>query len=382
MLDKTHGWALAGTSVLKTSDGGQRWQVVTPPNSPAPPLPSPVNLGPCIYGVCDVTPSNLPFVPGLQETSKSQKVIWAVGTFMNQNVAWVVGITKPEPTIIIQHTSDGGSHWQSSQLSDKLDPTTTAIDPPYFINMQEGWLDIRVSYTMGSASSENHLFHTTDGGLHWSLLATTEQMHQNAPVFYGMDTGISVKDAQNMWETIDLQMNQATGVTPNVPIAFVTHDGGKTWQEQDPPSIPSSASMRYTTTPPVFFGNYGLMPVKVTSTTSGNTGLSIYITNDGGIHWSGYPKTAFEAEQVYILDPQHIWIASMDGSIHESLNGGKSWNTLGSIGKPFTPATAMSFTDMNNGWVIIVANAQGNGSQLLHTTDSGHTWQPIHYSIQ
>jgi len=68
--------------------------------------------------------------------------------------------------------------------------------------------------------------------------------------------------------------------------------------------------------------------------------------------------------------------------MHESQDGGKSLDTLGSIGKPFTPAAAMSFTDTNNGWVITVADAQGNGSQLLHTTDGGRTWQPINYSIQ
>src|SRR5947207_955795 len=57
MLDKMHGWKLiAGTSVLKTSDGGNIWS--------------------------DVTPPNFPVQPGLR------------GTFMSENVAWIVGMAK------------------------------------------------------------------------------------------------------------------------------------------------------------------------------------------------------------------------------------------------------------------------------------------------
>src|SRR5262249_5938703 len=116
MLDKTHGWALNGASVLKTSDGGLHWQVVSPSSS----LVS----------------------PGSQGTSKSQITVWAAWTFIDQNVAWVVGMTEPKRMITIQHTTDGGHHWQSSQISDNLAPIAVVLDPPHFLNMQEGWQDV------------------------------------------------------------------------------------------------------------------------------------------------------------------------------------------------------------------------------------------------
>jgi photosystem II stability/assembly factor-like uncharacterized protein len=71
---------------------------------------------------------------------------------------------------------------------------------------------------------------------------------------------------------------------------------------------------------------------------------------------------------VYILDQQHIWVETLDGSLHGSQDGAKSWNRLGSIGKP-SLAENMSFTDPNTGWI----GKDGNGSHLFHITDGGHT---------
>jgi len=146
MLDEIHGWALTDTSVLKTSDGGQHWNVVTPPN---------FNIA---------IPSSA--YPALE------------GTFMSQNVAWVVGVTQ-QGMVIIQHTSDGGSHWQRSQFFDgfvDFDPIAVGgitIDPPHFLK-QEGWLDIEYDklgegssahpmcdFMSAGMTSEIVLFHTT-----------------------------------------------------------------------------------------------------------------------------------------------------------------------------------------------------------------------------
>ena len=232
---------------------------------------------------------------------------------MNQNIAWVVGATNTptgQALFTVQRTSDDGIHWQSSQFSDGNEGTSGIGDPPHFINMQEGWLDVQRSYSMGAGTTTNDVFHTTDGGSHWSKLATDEQIHQNASV-YGRDTGISAKDRLNIWDTIDPVPSAATGTIPTNPVAFVTHDGAKTWQQQTLPSIPGLTNTLYRTTPPVFFGNYGLMPVEFSPTTDESSkaasGLSIYMTQDGGIHWSSSAQTS-APDHVYILDRQHTWL--------------------------------------------------------------------------
>jgi photosystem II stability/assembly factor-like uncharacterized protein len=333
MLNGTQGWGLTSNTVLKTEDGGKSWLDVTPPDF---------------------------------------RVVESQGMFMDQNTAWVVGQTE-QHQFTVQHTSDGGAHWQGTQFSDGTTGTALLVGPPHFVNQEEGWLDVQRSYTMGTGTTTTDIFHTIDGGNHWNKLATFEQIHQNAS-FYGKDTGISVKDKQNIWETVDPVESQATGEILHAPIAYVTHDGGNTWQQQTLPPLAGLADATYTTTPPVFFGEFGLMPVKVIPTIAGDTVLSCYRTNDGGSHWSSSTKTTFDPENVYIADQQHIWVASRDGSIHESQDGGKSWKTLGSIGKV---TAAMSFSDMSNGWIVTVANANGKGSQLLHTTDGGQTWQQL-----
>src|SRR5205807_1636876 len=113
---------------------------------------------------------------------------------------------------------------------------------------------------------------------------------------------------QNIWDTIEVVSPSRDGVAiPTNPVAFVTHNGGKSWQQQTLPSIDGLANMLYTTTPPVFFGNYGLMPVlfRPGPTTNESSkavfGLSIYITQDGGIHWSSSAPTTFQGT-VSILD--------------------------------------------------------------------------------
>jgi photosystem II stability/assembly factor-like uncharacterized protein len=347
MLDTTHGWALTNHSILKTSDSGLHWQDVTPANSPA----------------------------SLRK-----------GTFMNQNTAWVVSATISTTTgqglFTVLHTSDGGLHWQSSQFSDGHEDTSGVFDPPHFINRQEGWLDVQRDYIMG-VGTDNDVFHTIDGGNHWSKLASSEQIHQGAQ-FPSMDTGISILNAQTIWNTEEPGTNEKTGATTNFPVVRVTRDGGKTWQQQNLPPIPASTHIHYTTTPPVFFGKYGMMPVKLTTiASSGSESLSIYVTNDGGAHWSSRPQTPFAAEHVYILDQQHIWAAATDGSIYASQNDGQTWNRLGSIktSAPFGVAD-MSFTNPNMGWLTTGTDVHSNGSLLLHTTDGGLTWQPINYSIQ
>ena len=170
-------------------------------------------------------------------------------------------------------------------------------------------------------------------GITGSIVATAEQIYKNAPV-PGFDTGISIENAENIYNTLGPLTAKIT-----FPIVTVTHDGGKTWQQQQLSPISGlAANTIYKTTPPVFFGKYGMMPVEFSNTfDSPKTarGLSIYVTNDG-IHWSSHPEMALDSlpAQVYILDQQHIWVETMDGSLHGSQDGGKSWNTLRSTGKP------------------------------------------------
>jgi photosystem II stability/assembly factor-like uncharacterized protein len=335
MIDQQHGWALTNTNIFTTTDGGVHWKNVTP---------------------------------------KKQSSSALKGDFLNTQDAWIAGVTTKN-TILIQYTSDGGTHWQDAQIVDGSQ--ATIIDKPHFLNAQDGWIEIQASYTMSTATSSDDIFQTTDGGKHWTKVATSDQIRQGMPAISIADTGIALSNNNTVWVTTHVgNTNQETGQSVNIaPIAFVSHDNGATWQEQQLPQLPGITDAgNYTTTPPVFFGNEGVMSVYGNSATQSVSAL--YITHDGGIHWSVTNPNNVASSEVDALNMQHIWAAGSNGFIYVSQNEGNTWKELGHAG---TIDQDIDFIDANNGWTII---SSVKHTQLLHTTDGGKTWKALDSTYQ
>ena len=221
MLDRSNGWALTDSQILKTSDGGIHWRNVTPAHTT------------------------------IARGSKAD--------FMNASYAWVES-TAVDGTVNVQRTTDGGKHWQNAAIHTGYGDDFVQ-DMPHFLNAKDGWLSIVVTYGM-STGTQNAIYTTTDGGQHWSKLADFAHINKGLYVI-GTSTGISLKDSQTIWDTeAALDHNPFTGAsTLDHPVASVSHNGGKTWQRQALPTIPGVKNAIYTTTPPVFIGQKGLMPV-------------------------------------------------------------------------------------------------------------------------
>jgi photosystem II stability/assembly factor-like uncharacterized protein len=359
MLDAVHGWGLTDSSILKTEDGGISWQDVTPANISIPQ----------VFG----------------------------GNFMNAQYAWVTTIDQKNFSVGILHTTNGGESWQSSTISGPPDSPLDigGLDMPHFVNTSEGWLEIFASPGAGSRGS--YLFHTTDGGQHWDQLANPNQSGS-----VQRSSGISFSDVHNGWQTGD---GGGGAANPAQPLLDATHDGGQTWQSVQLPALPGAGKDNMVeTTPPVMFGNNGLLPVTdngVTFSTSPtvvnptSTGLDLYVTHDAGLTWSPTKFVTIpgdEVPDVYITDMQHAWAATSTG-IYTTSDGGQNWTKLPPTPQPIS---MMSFIDAKNGWAIgprdipfdvndpnAIAKYKNSGKpSLLHTTDSGHTWQQITYSIQ
>ncbi len=330
MLDQTYGWALSKSAIFKTQDGGAHW----------------INVAPA---------------RGIPADS--------VGTFRDFSHAWIASVSAQEVsnTVDILRTSDGGKTWQHSSFTDNA---VAVFDPPHFVNLQLGWLEI-INYGGPGAGNESAaIYHTSNGGQTWSK----EVESKKGFGLSGFKTGISFKDALNGW---------ATGYdASNKALLYVTHDGGNTWQPQALPDLPGAIGTAATifsfqTTPPVFFGNNGLLPVRVNGQLEANRpvqGMLLYVTNDGGNSWFSYWKTELNAlspftpDNLYIVNTQHAWGSdNQTNVIYATADGGKSWqkvaNSIGSI-------KAFSFVDNSHGWAI-TANA------LWHTRDGGRTWQQV-----
>ncbi len=340
MLDSSHGWALNVNAILKTSDGGRDWTCVTPAGW--------VNK------------------IGME----------ARATYLLDDLhAWVVPTPQASDTVTVLRTSDGRQTWQSTTFSDSL---PVVVDPPHFINTQEGWLELVPNGGPGAGSESADIFHTTDGGQTWMKIASTDNPGSGLPRG-GIKTGISFEDSMNGWAT--------GGDYSTSPWLYVTHDGGSTWQKQQLADYPGfigtpSTHVQYMTTPPVFFGTTGLLPLQVVGQLDQGPqaavhGFLLYVTHNGGQSWNTFWKTtpgtltSFQTtlQGLYIVDPQHAWAVNQNtGTMYNTSDGGQSWHQMASVGQ----VTSMSFVDGQQGWLI-----SQNGFQ--RTVNGGNTWQYIPY---
>ena len=325
MLDHSKGWALTDLNILFTSDGGQHWKDVTPPGS----------------------------------TGSIDR-----GTFMNDKYAWVVSLGQTNSVNVLR-TSDGGQQWQSSTISVN---GPEVLGPPDFLTAQEGFLEISAGGP-GAGSEQASIFHTTDGGQNWTNISELPNG--------GLKSGISFKDAQNGW---------ATGEDASqTPWLYVTHDGGHTWKQQLLEGLPGSigivsTGVQYTTTPPVFFGNNGFLPIQVegqldTSASSNVNGIMILKSTDAGASWFTDWKTnpntltTFASNDLYIESTQNAWATDQDGNVYRTSDAGENWSKLAS---KVDTIKALSFVDPSYGWAI-------SDTKLWQTSDGGSHWSQIAY---
>ncbi len=331
MLDRSNGWALTDNKILKTTDGGVHWQNVTSAQTP------------------------------LTRGSKA--------TFLNSRYAWVASASG-DGNVIVQRTTDGGAHWQNTQIADSSNAVLT--DMPHFLNINEGWLSFSTMYGMSSGILAD-IYHTTDGGQHWNKMTSYAQIARGLYVS-GRSTGISLKDANNIWYTEDTSNSSDGSGAPvlDYAVAAVSHDGGLSWQQQQLPTIPGIYSVKYVTTPPVFIGQKGIMPVYVQS--QDVNGMSLYISDNGGTTWHASAFTQFTPNQVQVVDAQHIYADTSDGRAFATRDSGLSWQQIGSTGV----IGDLDLIDNTNGVFITATSSQ----YLLSTSNGGLNWQRINYIIQ
>jgi photosystem II stability/assembly factor-like uncharacterized protein len=325
MVDLHNGWALMASSILKTTDGGRHWKDVTPANA------------------------------GLNQNARGQ--------FLNTQDAWIaIGPANQQegPGITILHTTDGGRSWQRSLIND---PLVASVDVPHFLNGQQGWLEM--SSTPGAGSAGSDIWHSNNGGQTWTKLSSNKS---SSGLTLGYVTGISFRDAQLGIAT----GNRGAGGDNTFPSLALTHNGGRSWQTQTLPHLLGGyVNPANTSQPPVFFGNVVVLPVTIT-TQSGPV-LVLYRSNDGGANWFQTSAAHIQAEDTYVVDPNHAWATDTpSGTLYSTSDGGNHWSLASTTAYHLN---ALSFTNAQNGWGV-------TGNQLLQTTNGGQTWQQISYTIQ
>ncbi len=116
--------------------------------------------------------------------------------------------------------------------------------------------------------------------------------------------------------------------------------------------------------------------------------LTVYVTADGGHHWTARAPTAWPAFLVYFRGLEG-WATSMGGfpngsdpALYHTTDGGASWAAVGPVpgGLRFhgfgLGDNPLQFASSQKGWFATRWGGKPGDSGLFITTDGGHSWVP------
>ncbi|MCL6521464.1 MAG: hypothetical protein K6U79_03715 [Firmicutes bacterium] len=328
-VDALRGWAVAGSMILRTADGGASWWDVTPAGAGA--------------GVTG----------------------WD-GAFLDASHAWVVSQPRdPGRPVVLYRTEDGGRSWTASPLG------MAGFAQVRFVDRRTGW--ILLHQGAGAGSEAVTLLLSRDGGASWQEVVGAHPGATGGPglsVFAGIKSGAAFADARHAW---------LTGVWAGRGILlYRTADGGQSWSRQPLP-VPAGLSAdggAATSYPPLFAsGGRGVLPVLFE-----NRLLVLYATEDGGATWA--PSTpvrlAASAEgppQFHLIDAREAVVT--DGTtLYRTDDGGRTWSAV-HPDRSLAGVQQLDFVDPSTGWALLPDPQEGAGATLLlRTRDGGRTWQP------
>jgi len=355
MFDANMGWAIGGPihigdHVLRTSDGGQTWTDVTPPEPASPPE----------------TPAR------------------AIGYFLDEQTAWVAYsyFNGGEASGVVWRTTDGGQTWQASALvnwadaGDYFDPTDMQ-----FLDGQNGFLLVHLG--VGLSHDYVSLYRTRDGGANWERVADPALNNLQMSC---EKAGMVFADSQTGWVTGDCH-----GVAPGVFLQ-ATSDGGQTWQT--PELAPPADKADLFANPEVGCGTYdptapspqfGALVVRCVFFTADpiRTESYLYTTADSGQTWQLSPTPLPVASaSVTFLDDRLGWAqgtadpnnpaAPLD--VYQTADGGQTWTKVSSV----TWSGLFNFVNDQTGWAVAQA---ADAVALVATTNGGQKWQLLQPQI-
>jgi photosystem II stability/assembly factor-like uncharacterized protein len=324
-LDATHGWAVVGTSLFWTADGGQTWDSGNP----------------------------LPASGTIQ--------------FVDAAHGWLVASDSSNPggtvyaRTLVYRTLDGGKTWTSTDLP------TNATDPnwtwSHFVDTTHGVVARCPQLIAAQDVVDCATFTTDDGGLTFQGPVTKTYATPIAWISSTVGYGIAY--------TMAAGADQESGP----PLLKLTFDGGRTWTSQAL-ETPSGSSvwlspLAMELTP----GGSGRLLVQFSYSPAGNTAVGRYETSDGGASWhlawqaSG---STVPVDTVRVAGSNLVGIAGT--SFWVSSNFGQTWKKLAN-----TPVEVhdFAFVDATTGWLVRAPGYSDSPDALMETTDGGQTWHVV-----
>ncbi len=334
MINASTGWAAgAGTNrILRTTDGGSHWVEVTP--------------------------------------QAARAGNWTT-YFLDANHAWLASSLQPgsdsrDFSVTIYRTADGGQTWGQAAQAAGDQGWPASMD---FVDTAHGWLFMNLGSAAGSQGVAFALYGTVDGGETWSKLseADTSTTPGHLPLSCGKGAPVFV--------------NSSTGWMPEAcndgggPSLFVTHDGGRTWDDAAiamPAGHSGHCKCTISTLKFSRFTNYqnGAFVLNIYDADFAANNF-LYATADAGAHWVLRGELPPNAYIIDVLAGGAEWtLDAKRNTVLHSNDDGQHWSTLGTI-----PSTAvvmdLQFVNTAIGWAL---GSEPGGNTLIKTSDGGRTW--------
>jgi photosystem II stability/assembly factor-like uncharacterized protein len=326
MTNARDGYAVSGQTytryrLLRTTDGGRVWHVVTPLHPSGPP---------------DVEGATILFSRGV----------------------------KPHG-FAVERSDDGGRTWKESL------PVHTrygfGAGTPRLVDRKHLYLDLGEGAAAGSEGEA--LYTSADGGHRWRLVAQTN-VNRTPPggLPFGCDKdGFGFATAGRGW---------AGGYCAGGAIFFYrTNDGGRHWHRQTLPGTPRNCSCD-TPAPAFFTRRIGVVSVSGFGTGDGGKPFArVYWTVDGGEHWRGSEPTGGRTGPVDVVNRKIVWLfGRLSGSaptfprLFRTSDAGRHWSSL------HVPGTVSegSLDAVNATLGFDTSNAA-----IWRTSDGGRHWTSI-----
>jgi len=351
-------------AVVQTTDGGATWHILKEvaastgqPSDLQLTYPAPLHLyvalGEQVIASDNggLTWRNVQFrQPGWHLTSMS---------FEGVQAGWAIGIV-PLPTknryagndrIVLLHTVNAGRTWS---VDAKWTQPAQAFGSVSFVNAHDGWV------TMGNtASMQDELWRTRDGGQRWSLL-------QRSLLNDGDPLGVE----QPQWLTPDYGwIPDAMGAMPMPSGVDVTTDGGAHF------TLVGRSKGRSA-------GQVDIVNREVGYVTGFNINDQFVLkTTDGGRTFTQILPAEQPTEGVHFLAGKlgyGLGDASDYTALLRTTDGGHTWKVIAHLqGLATNPdGTTLTFVDAAHGF-IVAQNPRTDLQELLSTKDGGMRWAVV-----
>jgi photosystem II stability/assembly factor-like uncharacterized protein len=326
------GWLGEQQVLLRTTDGGQSWQDVTPP---------------------------------------SEMTLWP-GFFLNANNAWLTSFNADSHLVIFQ-TADGGQTWQQFPASGLND-----LSGQPFLTFSSATEGILEANSVGAGNRFIQVYETHDGGRSFEVVSMQPLDGQGFPNTIRVCSICA--DAFAYSPSLVMIVNGDLGsMEPMGRVSLITSaDKGLTWEPQTLPLPAQYADMLVVPQPLQFFGpNDGVIPLILRRYANNNLTANIfvlYITHDAGKSWELAPASLDTppGASPQFLSPSEIIIACGE-TVCFSRDGAQTWQPASGKLPSNPPAEpqSLTFTDFQHGWYVL---ATETSSSLYRTTDGGQNW--------